>query len=284
MNENETRIRQIVNLSVSALRPFAGHPYRVRNDEDMDALVDSVMEYGILTPVLVRPLENGEYEIISGHRRCNAAALAGISHVPAEILDMDHDAAAIAVVDSNLHRDHILPSEKAFAYKMKLEAMRHQGASGQIGQKWSREEISDTDSGRQVQRYIRLTNLIPEFLAYMDQGKMSLSVGVELSYLISPVQKIVLEAMEYYDCTPSYSQANRLRKEFAQKLIILSRERIFEILGEEKANQRERVSFSVDDLRMYFPRGYTVKEMQNAMLRLVRQEYMRNHADRGEER
>lgn len=287
MKNNNTELRaKAAKLPITNLHPFKDHPYKVQDNEEMDALVESIRENGIMSPLIVRPTEDteNEYEVVSGHRRLHAAQKAGITEVPALIYALDHDAAAIAVVDSNLHREHILPSEKAFAYKMKLEAIAHQGVTcGQVGHK-SREEISDTESGRQVQRYIRLTHLIPELLAYMDEGKMALSVGVELSYLCEEHQRAVVEASEYYDCTPSYAQAVRLRKESAEKYCILTPNRIFKILGEEKANQREKVSFQVGDLRKYFPDNYTAKEMQNTILRLLEQEHQRQHRSRDYER
>ena len=287
MKNNNTELKaKAAKLPVTALHPFKDHPYKVQDNEEMDALVESIRENGIMSPLIVRPLENSEneYEVVSGHRRLHAAEKAGITEVPALIYALDHDAAAIAVVDSNLHREHILPSEKAFAYKMKMEAIAHQGVTcGQVGHK-SREEISDTESGRQVQRYIRLTHLIPELLAYMDEGKMALSVGVELSYLCEEHQRAVVEAIDYYDCTPSYAQAVRLRKESDEKYCILTPDRIFKILGEEKANQREKVSFQVGDLRKYFPENYTAKEMQSTILRLLEQEHQRQHRSRDYER
>ena len=277
---------ELKTLPITALHPFKDHPYKVQDNDEMDTLVESIRENGIMSPLIVRPLENveNEYEVVSGHRRLHAAQKAGIAEVPALIYALDHDDAAIAVVDSNLHREHILPSEKAFAYKMKMEAIAHQGVTcGQVGHK-SREEISDTESGRQVQRYIRLTHLIPELLAYMDEGKMALSVGVELSYLCEEHQRAVVEASEYYDCTPSYAQAVRLRKESSEKYCILTPDRIFKILGEEKANQREKVSFQVGDLRKYFPENYTAREMQTTILRLLEHEHQRQHRSRDYER
>ena len=199
---------QPVNIPISKLRPFEGHPFKVKDDEEMNTLIESVQTQGILSPLIVRPIENtDEYEVISGHRRLHAAVKAGITEVPALIYALDRDSAAIAVVDSNLHREHILPSEKAFAYKLKMEALNHQGITcGQVGHK-SRDNVSDTESGRTVQRYIRLTNLIPELLEFMDEGKMALSVGVELSFLDEQSQYDVLEQCEINVCTPSYSQA-----------------------------------------------------------------------------
>ena len=287
MKNNNTELKaKAAKLPVDKLHPFKDHPYKVQDNEEMGALVESIRENGIMSPLIVRPMDGAEneYEVVSGHRRLHAAQKAGITEVPALIYALDHDAAAIAVVDSNLHREHILPSEKAFAYKMKMEAIAHQGVTcGQVGHK-SREEISDTESGRQVQRYIRLTHLIPELLAYMDEGKMALSVGVELSYLYEEHQRAVVEAIDYYDCTPSYAQAVRLRKESDEKYCILTPNRIFKILGEEKANQREKVSFQVGDLRKYFPENYTAKEMQNTILRLLEQEHQRQHRSRDYER
>ena len=287
MKNNNTELKaKAAKLPVDKLHPFKDHPYKVQDNEEMDALVESIRENGIMSPLIVRPMDGAEneYEVVSGHRRLHAAEKAGITEVPALIYALDHDAAAIAVVDSNLHREHILPSEKAFAYKMKMEAIAHQGVTcGQVGHK-SREEISDTESGRQVQRYIRLTHLIPELLAYMDEGKMALSVGVELSYLYEEHQRAVVEAIDYYDCTPSYAQAVRLRKESDEKYCILTPNRIFKILGEEKANQREKVSFQVGDLRKYFPENYTAKEMQNTILRMLEQEHQRQHRSHDYER
>lgn len=206
---------QPVNIPVEKLRPFEGHPFKVKDDEEMNTLIESVQTVGILSPLIVRPIESTEeYEVISRHRRLHAAVKAGITEVPALIYALDRDSAAIAVVDSNLHREHILPSEKAFAYKLKMEALSHQGTSRQLGEKWSVSQISESanESERQIHRYIRLTNLIPELLAFMDEGKMALSVGVELSYLDDQSQYDVLEQCEQNDCTPSYSQAFRMHK------------------------------------------------------------------------
>ena len=284
---------ELKTLPVTALHPFKDHPYKVQDNEEMDALVESIRENGIMSPLIVRPLENSEneYEVVSGHRRLHAAQKAGITEVPALIYALDHDAAAIAVVDSNLHREHILPSEKAFAYKMKADAMSHQGrTSGQVVPKSDDARTTaligepNGESYKTVQRYIRLTHLIPELLAYMDEGRMALSVGVELSYLCEEDQRAVVKAIEYYDCTPSYAQAVWLRKESDEKYCILTPDRIFKILGEEKANQREKVSFQVGDLRKYFPENYTAKEMQNTILRLLEQEHQRQHRSKDYER
>ena len=218
----------------------------------MNVLIESIQTTGILSPLIVRPIENtDEYEVISGHRRLHAVVKAGITEVPALIYALDRDSAAIAVVDSNLHREHILPSEKAFAYKLKMEALNHRGITcGQVGHK-SRDDVSDTESGRTVQRYIRLTNLIPELLEFMDEGKMALSVGVELSYLDDQLQYDVLEQCEQNDCTPSYSQAFRMHK--ADREGLLTKVVIQGIMCEEKPNQRETIKIPAEKLLKFAP-------------------------------
>lgn len=239
MNNKNTAPMKPALLRIEQLRPFEGHPYKVQDNEEMTALSESIRESGILSPLIVRPAGENEYEVISGHRRLYAARKAGLTEVPVLICTLDRDAAAIALVDSNLHREHILPSEKAFAYKLKMEALAHQGiACGQVGHK-SRNVISDTDSGRQVQRYIRLTYLIPELLEKMDKEEIAFSVGVELSYLDEYSQQDVLEQCEINDCTPSYSQAWRMHK--ADREGLLTRDVIQFIMSEEKPNQRETV-------------------------------------------
>jgi len=290
MKNNNTEVKaKAARLPVTALHPFKDHPYKVQDNEEMAVLTESIRANGILSPLIVRPMDGteNEYEVVSGHRRLHAAKKAGISEVPALIYALDYDAAAIAVVDSNLHRENILPSEKAFAYKMKMEAMKHQGTSCQVGTKLrSDEQMAESadDSARQIQRYIRLTNLIPELLKLMDDSKMALSVGVELSYLREDLQQAVAEAVEYYDCTPSYAQAVRMRKDYNEGYSILTREGVYKIMGEEKANQREKVSFQISDLRKFFPEDCTAKEMQNTILRLLEQERQRKQRSRGYER
>ena len=248
---------QPVNIPVSKLRPFEGHPFKVKDDEEMNALIESVQTQGILSPLIVRPIENtDEYEVISGHRRLHAAQKAGISEIPALIYALDRDAAAIAVVDSNLHREHILPSEKAFAYKLKMEALSHQGkrtdlTSDRTGPKSTAASISESDSATQVKRYIRLTHLIPELLTLMDENKMALSVGVELSFLDDQSQQDVLEQCGINDCTPSYAQAVRMRKVFSNS--VLTADMIRSIMSEEKANQRETVKIPTEKLRKFAP-------------------------------
>ena len=264
---NNTKEVQAMQLPIQKLRPFENHPFQVKDDDEMDQLVWSVLTQGVLTPLVVRPLENDEYEVISGHRRLHACQKAGIETVPALICALDRDAAAIALVDSNLHREKILPSEKAFAYKMKMDALSHQGTSGQVGQKWSREEIAEGESGRQVQRYIRLTELIPQILSMVDAGRIALTPAVELSYLTQQEQQGLLETMESEDCTPSLSQAIQMKK--LSQSGELNMDRIFEILREPKANQQEKISFRVEDLRKFFPKTYSVARIQERILKLL---------------
>ena len=281
-------------LLLPQLRPFEGHPYKVLDNEEMEALTESIRASGILAPLIVRPLEDTEngYEIISGHRRFRAAQKVGITKIPVRIYDMDRDTAAIMLVDSNLHREHILPSEKAFAYKLKMEALAHQGkrtdlTSCQVGTKSRTDESmaeNCEDSARQIQRYIRLTHLIPELLGYMDADKIALSVGVELSYLSEPCQRDLLELCQVNDCTPSYSQAFRLKNIYRDGQ--LTQGTLTQIMNEEKANQREKISFPMEDLRRYFPAGYTPQEMQRTILRLLEDERQRRqrYRDDGMER
>ena len=264
---NNTKEVQAMQLLIQKLRPFENHPFQVKDDDEMNQLVWSVLTQSVLTPLVVRPLENDEYEVISGHRRLHACQKAGIEMVPALIYALDRDAAAIALVDSNLHREKILPSEKAFAYKLKMDALSHQGTSGQVGQKWSREEISEGESGRQVQRYIRLTELIPPILSMVDAGKIALTPAVELSYLTGQEQQDLLETMESEDCTPSLSQAVQLKK--LSQSGELTMDKIFEILREPKANQQEKISFRVEDLRKFFPKSYTPARIQERILKLL---------------
>ena len=269
-------------LPIEKLRPFEGHPFKVEDNEEMDQLVESILTQGVLTPLVVRPLESGEYEVISGHRRLHACKKAGLDSIPAIVTDMDRDAATIAMVDSNLHREHILPSEKAFAYKLKAEAMHHQGrTSGQVGQKWTRDEVANGESGRQVQRYIRLTHLIPKILQMVDDGKIALTPAVEISYLTKLEQADLLETMECEDCTPSLSQAMHL-KQLSQSGE-LDMDTIFAILTQLKPNQQEKISFKVSELRSYFPHSYTASQMTRDILKgleLLRQRREQNRDSR----
>ena len=270
-------MKKPVAIPVEKLHPFDGHPFKVKDDAEMNTLIESIQTQGVLSPLIVRPVENtDEYEVISGHRRLHAAQKAGILEVPALIYALDRDAAAIAVVDSNLHREHILPSEKAFAYKLKYEALKHQGTSCQVGTK-SRtdEQIAENanESARQIQRYIRLTYLIPEFLEKMDRNEIALSVGVELSFLDESSQREVLEQCAINDCTPSYSQAWRMHK--ADREGALTKATIQTIMSEEKANQKARLKIPMERIRKYFPQSYTAAQIEDAVVKLCERDYRR---------
>lgn len=260
----------IVQISTDKLHPFPAHPFKVQDDEDMEQLTQSIQAQGILTPLVVRPLENGEFEVISGHRRLHACRKAGIKTVPALVYAIDRDAAAIALVDSNLHRERILPSEKAFAYKLKMDALSKQGkrtdlTSDQVGPKLTAATLSSDDSASQVKRYIRLTNLIPGILEKVDEGKIALTPAVELSYLREAEQKDLLETMESEDCTPSLTQAIQLKQASLQKT--LNMDMIFAILRQPKANQQEKIVLKVNDIRRYFPQNYTTIQMTNDIMK-----------------
>ena len=270
------------NIAITSLHPFAGNPYQVRDDAEMDALIESIREYGIYTPLIIRPMEGqeNEYEVISGHRRLHAAKKAGLSEVPALIYPLDRNAAAIAVVDNNLHREHILPSEKAFAYKLKMDALRHQGKTcGQVGHK-SRDDVSETESGRQIHRYIRLTNLIPALLKLVDEERIAFSVAVELSYLHQSTQEHIAEIYGRDEATPSYSQAVRMHRENGLSFDGISDERVETIMSEQKPNQKERVSLPVEQLRRYFPKHYTPQKIQDAILKLMEEQYRQRERSR----
>ena len=257
-------------LPIDKLRPFENHPFRVKDDVEMDQLVFSVLTQGLLTPIVVRATDTEEYEVISGHRRLRACQKAGIETVPALIYSMDRDAAIIALVDSNLHREHLLPSEKAFAYKMKMEAMSHQGTSSQLGTKLRTDELIAQQSGEsrnQIQRYIRLTHLIPEILQMVDEKKIALTPAVELSYLTESEQRDLLETMESEDCTPSLSQSQQLKK--LSQSGVLDMDRILELLQQPKANQEEKLRFDLKDIRHYFPKNYTTERIQKTILQLL---------------
>ena len=266
-------MKKPVAIPVEKLRPFARHPFKVKDDDEMNTLIKSIQTQGVLSPLIVRPIEDtDEYEVISGHRRLHAAQKAGITEVPALIYALDRDAAAIAVVDSNLHREHILPSEKAFAYKLKVDALKHQGqrtdiTSEQIAPKLSTEVIGEQEgiSKDTVKRYIRLTHLIPEFLEKMDKGEIALSVGVELSFLDESIQREVLEQCAINDCTPSYSQAWRMHK--ADREGALTKAVIQTIMSEEKANQREMVKVPTSRLRKVLPQGLDAKKTEDFIIK-----------------
>ena len=272
-------------LPINKLCPVEGHPFYVKDDEEMEQLTESIIQQGVLAPLVVRPLPNDEYEVISGHRCLHACKQAGIETIPALIVELDRDAAAIALVDSNLHREHILPSEKAFAYKLKLEALNRQGqrtdlTSDQVGRKLESAEIiaqESDDSKTQVRRYIRLTNLIPGILEMVDEGKIALTPAVELSYLGEWEQVDLLETMESEDCTPSLSQAMLLKT--TSQAGQLTMDKIFTIMTQPKPNQQEKISFKVSEIRDYFPRGYTASQMTRDILKgleLLRQQRQRN--------
>lgn len=280
INKNTTK-----NISIEKLFPFEGHPFKVQDNEEMNTLIESIQEQGILSPLIVRPKENTEdkYEIVSGHRRFRAAVKAGIKEVPALIVPLDRDAAAIAVVDSNLHREHILPSEKAFAYKLKMEALSRQGkrsdlTSDQLGPKLTVEKISENDSATQVKRYIRLTKLIPHILDMVDEGKIAFTPAVELSYLLPEEQTMQVSEMEYNDCTPNLSQAQRLKALSIQGLF--TKEQLSVIMSEEKANQIERVKIPAYRIRKYFPKDYTITQMEETIVKLCEAYHRKRLRDR----
>ena len=283
---NKKSVVQAMQLPVDKLRPFEGHPFRVTDDSEMEQLVYSILTQGLLTPISVRPVENNEYEVISGHRRLHACKKAGIETVPALIYSLDRDAATIAMVDSNLHREKILPSEKAFAYKLKMDAMRRQGkrtdlTSDQVGPKLTASMIADSESVSQVKRYIRMTELIPEILTMVDDGKIAFTPAVELSYLTKQEQRDLLETMESEDCTPSLSQAIQMKK--LSQAGELDVDHIFDILREPKANQQDKISFRMEDLRKFFPKSYTAARIQETILKLL-SDYQKKRQRSREER
>lgn len=274
LTENPPK-KKAANIRVDKLHTFEGHPFQVVDNEEMESLAKSIQAQGIISPLIVRPMKEkaDEYEVISGHRRLYAAMKAGLTEVPALIYPLDRNQAVIAVVDSNLHREKLLPSEKAFAYKMKLEAISKQGQRNDltsrqlVGKSESADAVSSEESGRQVQRYIRLTNLIPELLQKVDEGAIAFSPAVELSYLTEKQQEILLDAMALNDCTPSHAQSIRLKKLAQQGA--LSSDSIYTIMSEEKANQQEHIRFKVEDLRGFFPKNYTAKQMTDTILKLL---------------
>ena len=281
---NTNNTLQSNQLPIEKLHPFEGHPFKVTDDAEMEQLIWSVLTQGLLTPIAARLLENGEYEVISGHRRLHACKKAGIATVPALIYALDRDAAAIALVDSNLHREKILPSEKAFAYKLKRDAMAHQGkTSHQVGAKLptaAKVGMESGDSMNQVLRYIRLTELIPEILQMVDDGKIALTPAVELSFLTKPEQHDLLETMESEDCTPSLSQAIQLKR--LSQSGELDMDKIFDILQEPKANQQDKIIFRVDDLRKFFPKSYSAARIHETILKLLTDYYRKRQRSREE--
>lgn len=286
----EAKQERIQSISILDLVPFENHPFKVVDDEAMLRTTESIAQYGVLTPIIARPLEDGGYEIISGHRRVHAAEAAGLDEVPVIVRDMTDDEATVLMVDSNLQRESILPSERAFAYKMKLEAMKHQGergdlTSGQVGQKLtgavSRDLLAEQagESSRQVQRFIRLTNLIPDLLEMVDQKQISFNPAVELSYLKPEEQEIFMEAMDMAQTAPSLSQAQRMKKLSQEGGFSLDAVR--KIMTEVKKGDLERVTFRNETLRKYFPKSYSTQQMQDTIIKLLEQWQKRKQRDQG---
>ena len=281
---------RVQRVPIRELKPFERHPFKVVDDESMLRTTESIAQFGVLTPLLVRPLNDGSLEIISGHRRVHAALAAGLTEVPVIIRNMTDDEAVVLMVDSNLQRENILPSERAFAYKMKLEAMKRQGertdlqegiTSDQVGRRMETAELIGLDTGdsrNQVRRYIRLTNLIPELLEMVDQQKISFNPAVELSYLTPEEQQHVIEAMDYTQASPSLSQAMRLKKLSQEGGCSL--EDMCDILGEVKKGDLERVAFKSEQLRKYFPKSYTPKQMSDTIIKLLEQWQKKRQRDK----
>lgn len=279
---DDAKLERVKEIPLNELHPFRDHPFKIQNDEEMKRLIESIKKFGTLTPALARPLPEGGYELISGHRRLAACQVLGIETMPVIIREMSDDEAVIAMVDANLQREHILPSEKAFAYKMKLEAIKHQGiTSRQVGEKLlSVTQVSkeSDDSERQVQRYIRLTYLIPELLEMVDDGKIAFNPAVEISYLEQSEQRVLLNAMELNDCTPSHAQSIRLKKLSQEG--VLQDQTIYDILAEQKPNQQEQYKFKREDIRKYFPKSYTDKQVCDTVIKLLEQWQRRRERDR----
>ena len=279
---DDAKLERVKDIPLTELHPFKDHPFKIQNDDETKRLIESIQKFGTLTPALARPLPEGGYELISGHRRLAACQVLGIETMPVIIREMSDDEAVIAMVDANLQREHILPSEKAFAYKMKLEAIKHQGiTSRQVGEKLlSVTQVSkeSDDSERQVQRYIRLTYLIPELLEMVDDGKIAFNPAVEISYLEQSEQRVLLNAMELNDCTPSHAQSIRLKKLSQEG--VLQDQTIYDILAEQKPNQQEQYKFKREDIRKYFPQSYTDKQVCDTVIKLLEQWQRRRERDR----
>lgn len=266
---DDAKLERVQNIPLSELHPFKDHPFKVQNNEEMERMIESIRKVGAITPALARPLPDGGYELISGHRRLAACQVLGIETMPVIVREMSDDEAVIAMVDANLQRETILPSEKAFAYKMKLEAIKHQGiASSQVGKKLLSIEKVGEDNGEsrnQVHRYIRLTYLIPELLSMVDENKMAFNPAVEISYLEQSEQRVLLDAMELNDCTPSHAQSIRLKKLSQDGM--LDDQMIYAVMSEEKPNQQEQIKLRREDLKKYFPAGYTDEQMRRDIIK-----------------
>lgn len=279
---DDAKLERVRDIPLNELHPFKEHPFKIQNDDEMKRLIESIQKFGTLTPALARHLPEGGYELISGHRRLAACQVLGIETMPVIIREMNDDEAIIAMVDANLQREHILPSEKAFAYKMKLDAIKHQGkASVQVAEKLlSVEKVADDagESKDQVRRYIRLTYLIPELLSMVDENKIAFNPAVEISYLEQSEQRVLLNAMELNDCTPSHAQAIRLKKLSQEG--VLQDQTIYDILAEQKPNQQEQYKFKREDIRKYFPQSYTDKQVCDTVIKLLEQWQHRRERDR----
>lgn len=266
---DDAKLERVKNITLDELHPFKNHPFKILNNEEMERMIESIRKVGTITPALARPLPDGGYELISGHRRLAACQVLGIETMPVIVREMSDDEAVIAMVDANLQRETILPSEKAFAYKMKLEAIKHQGVtSRQVGEKLlSVTQVSkdSDDSERQIQRYIRLTYLIPELLSMVDDNKIAFNPAVEISYLDRDEQLTLLDAINMNDCTPSHAQSIRLKKMSQDGL--LTADAIYDILSEEKPNQKEQIKLSRDELRKYFPQNYSNEQIKRDILK-----------------
>lgn len=279
---DDAKLERVQNIPLSELHPFKDHPFKVQNNEEMERMIESIRKVGTITPALARPLPDGGYELVSGHRRLAACQVLEIEAMPVIVREMSDDEAVIAMVDANLQREHILPSEKAFAYKMKRDALNHQGiTSPQVGEKLLTVEKIGADGGdskNQVLRYIRLTYLIPELLSMVDENKIAFNPAVELSYLESSEQRVLLNAMELNDCTPSHAQSIKLKKLSQEG--VLNDQTIYEILAEQKPNQQEQYKFKREDIRKYFPKSYTDKQVCDTVIKLLEQWQRRRERDR----
>lgn len=280
---DDAKLERVKEIPLYELHPFKDHPFKIQNNEEMKRLIESIKKFGTITPALARPLPEGGYELISGHRRLAACQVLELETMPVIVREMTDDEAVIAMVDANLQRETILPSEKAFAYKMKLDAIKHQGVtSSQVGTKLLRSDekvaLDAGESRNQVQRYIRLTYLIPELLEMVDENKIAFNPAVEISYLERSEQQVLLDAMEQNDCTPSHAQAIRLKKLSQEG--VLSDQTIYETLAEQKSNQQEQYKFKREEIRKYFPKSYTDKQIYDTVFKLLEQWQRKRERDR----